>query len=251
MSIKIYPKATQAKGQFAGGAILENKPVGFPHEGGEITAFSNLFYWAHAWSDEGGLIGEHPHKGFEIMSFVLAGEIEHYDSQLRGWKRLKEGDVQVIRSRSGISHAERLHAGSHIFQIWLDPDLRKTFTMPASYDDYQSNQFPVKEGEHYKEIQFTGAASPLLLDTEDIQMSKYVLTGGEVELDLSSERTHAFYLIEGNIKMDHLEVAKDDFVLVNNAAHVSIDAKAPAILFSINTPPKLAYPSYVELVSRG
>ena len=75
-----------------------------------MKPYSNLFYWAHAWSDKGSLIGEHPHKAFEILSFVLEGDIEHYDSKLRGWKPLQKGDVQIIRAGSGISHAEKINA---------------------------------------------------------------------------------------------------------------------------------------------
>ena len=67
MRISITPKEKQGVGQFNGGQILENKPIGFPQDGGNQRSYSNLFYWAHAWSDEGSLLGEHPHKGFEIV----------------------------------------------------------------------------------------------------------------------------------------------------------------------------------------
>ena len=145
MSVKITTKENQAKGVFAGGAILENKPIGFPQDGGQQKPYSNLFYWANATTDVGGLIGEHPHKMFEIMSFVLEGEIEHYDSKLKGWKSLKAGDVQIIRSRGGISHAERLLENSRIFQIWFDPNIMLTQNKEASYSDYNANQFKVLE----------------------------------------------------------------------------------------------------------
>ena len=59
MAIQITSKEEQASGAFAGGTILENKPIGFPQDGGQQKPFSNLFYWANAWSDKGGLIGEH------------------------------------------------------------------------------------------------------------------------------------------------------------------------------------------------
>ena len=71
MSVKITTKENQASGSFAGGVILENKPIGFPQDRGQQKPYSNIFYWANAWSDKGGLIGEHPHKMFEIMSFIL------------------------------------------------------------------------------------------------------------------------------------------------------------------------------------
>ena len=50
--------------------------------------YSNLFYLANAWSEKGGLIDEHPHKMFEIMSFILEGEVQHYDSKFDRWLSL-------------------------------------------------------------------------------------------------------------------------------------------------------------------
>ena len=45
MSIQVIKKNQQAAGQFNGGEILENKPIGFPREGGHLRPYSNLFYW--------------------------------------------------------------------------------------------------------------------------------------------------------------------------------------------------------------
>ena len=39
---------------------------------------------------------------------------------------LSKGDVQIIRSGNGISHAEEIDKNSEIFQIWFDPDLKKS-----------------------------------------------------------------------------------------------------------------------------
>ena len=142
--IRIFSRDEQADGQFNGGAILEKKPIGFPQDGGKLRPYSNLFYWAYAWSEGGSTIGEHPHKGFEIMSFVLRGEIEHYDNQFRGWKKLMAGDAQIIRAGNGITHAERMHEGSAMFQIWFDPDLSKSINKSPSYNDFTSEKFPIQ-----------------------------------------------------------------------------------------------------------
>ena len=150
MLIQIIRKNQQARGQFNGGEILENKPIGFPREGGFLKPYSNLFYWAHAWSDKGSTIGLHPHQGFEIMSFVLKGSIEHYDTANKIWKTLDKGAAQIIRAGSGISHSEKINEGSHMFQIWFDPNLDETIKHAASYDDYPDEVFPVTEKEGVK-----------------------------------------------------------------------------------------------------
>ena len=50
MKVNFYPPSVQASGNFNFGEILEKKPIGFPQDGGLLKPFSNLFYWAHAWT---------------------------------------------------------------------------------------------------------------------------------------------------------------------------------------------------------
>ena len=75
MSIQILKSQEQNQGSFDGGLIKERKPIAFPGENPVLQPFSTLFYWAHAWSLHGGTIAEHPHRGFEICTFVLEGTI--------------------------------------------------------------------------------------------------------------------------------------------------------------------------------
>ena len=162
MSISIYTKENQADGNFNYGEILEKKPIGFPQDGGELKPYSNLFYWAHAWTPgTKSTIGLHPHQGFEICSFVLKGNINHFDTKQNKWIPLKEGDVQIIRSGNGISHAEEIDDNSEIFQIWFDPDLSKSLKKEATYDDYSSKDFKLidKGNRSFKVI--VGEGSPM------------------------------------------------------------------------------------------
>jgi redox-sensitive bicupin YhaK (pirin superfamily) len=67
---------------------------------------------------------EHAHDHFDILTFMLAGTLEHSDSAgHRGL--LHAGDVQLINAGSGIRHAERNPSPdvpTHLFQIWLHAD---------------------------------------------------------------------------------------------------------------------------------
>ena len=150
MKINFYPPSKQANGNFNFGEIVEKKPIGFPQDGGQLKPFSNLFYWAHAWTTgKRSTIGLHPHQGFEICTFVLRGSINHFDTKLNKWVRLDEGDVQIIRSGNGISHSEEILENSEIFQIWFDPDLSKSLKKPASYNDYKIDEFKFTDSDDH------------------------------------------------------------------------------------------------------
>ena len=51
-------------------------------------------------------VGEHPHRGFETVTFVYAGEVEHRDSA-GGGGRIGPGEVQWMTAASGVVHEEK------------------------------------------------------------------------------------------------------------------------------------------------
>lgn len=244
MSIMVYPTSRQAKGQFNNGAILENKPLGFPQEGGIVKPYSNLFYWAHAWSDNGSTIGLHPHKGFEIMSFVIEGELHHYDTKSREWIPLKKGSAQVIRAGSGISHSERLEPGCHMFQIWLDPGLHQAMQKPASYDDYDPEQIPVTEKNGVKIKWYKGNGGPMKLDTYDVIIREYQFDKGSCSLELDKSRIHSWYLIEGDLQVNWQEMQPNDFAIIRDFEEVLVETTMPSRIFSVETPVEVPYATY-------
>jgi redox-sensitive bicupin YhaK (pirin superfamily) len=248
MAIEIYTREEQADGQFNGGAILEKKPIGFPQDGGSLRPYSNLFYWAHAWSEEGGTIGEHPHQGFEIMSFVLTGKIEHYDSKLNGWKTLRAGDAQIIRSGNGIRHAERMHAGASIFQIWVDPDLTRTLSVPASYDDYPAHGFPVLDEGEYDLTVFTENGIPMDMVTEDLSIFK--LTGKTEQFTLLPEldMVYSVFVLKGSPGIGDHSVSKGDFFVVRGEEKLELVSALDAELFMIKSPATVPYKTYGDRV---
>lgn len=142
MSLEMKRAAEQDPGAFDGGRIKERKPVNFPGVGTQQARYGPLLYWAWAWSEKGGLIAEHPHQGFEIMSYVLQGTMEHRDS-LGSWKSLKPGDLQVMQTNRGVSHSERFADGEHteMFQIWFEPNLRESIQQQSRYTDYPAETF--------------------------------------------------------------------------------------------------------------
>jgi redox-sensitive bicupin YhaK (pirin superfamily) len=237
----------QARGQFNGGEILENKPIGFPREGGMLKPYSNLFYWAHAWSDNGSTIGLHPHQGFEILSFVLQGSIEHYDTKMDTWRAIDTGGAQIIRAGDGISHSEKLNAGAHMFQIWFDPNLNKTLKQPASYNDYQAEQLKKTEGDKWQRIDYAGNQGPLKMDSPGIEIFELKLdAGANFKVEASKDKVYSCYLITGKASMNEVDFEKDDFGIAYQTELIEIKNEAKTRIFIVGSPLAVDYPTYAQ-----
>ena len=239
--IEIIKKQEQAYGEFNGGEIIENKPIGFPQEGGKIKPYSNIFYWAHAKAEKESTIGLHPHKGFEIISFVLSGSIKHYDTLLNKWIKLKEGDVQVIKSGSGISHSEALNDNSSIFQIWFDPDLNKSLNKPAQYQDYTKDSFKVIDGK--KEL--IGKNS-IAIDSEGVKVYEIELNNEELKIEIQETKTYSLYIMKGELLINTKNLEQDDFVIIKNERALCFNTNEKIKVFCVETNTKLTYSSYYE-----
>jgi hypothetical protein len=245
MGIKIVRHKDQVKGSFNNGAILENKPLGFPQDEGIQTAYSNLFYWAHAYTTEGSTIGLHPHRGFEIISYVLKGAIKHYDTKTDKWWDLEQGDLQVIKSGNGISHSEELGKYSEIFQIWLDPNLSKSLAKPAEYRDYSSDIFPEKENRQRTVKIVVGDTSPVSIDTEGIGIQVITLKEN-YSFTLIENTVYSIYLLKGEVQLNESKLKLNDFAIISDEKNLKIEGEKGVMFFLLSSPKTPTYKTYIN-----
>ena len=79
---------------------------------------------------------DHPHRGFETVTYMLSGDMEHKDSSGRAG-RLRPGDVQWMTAGAGVVHAEmpsaefmRTGGRMHGFQLWVNLPQRDKMIKP-------------------------------------------------------------------------------------------------------------------------
>jgi quercetin 2,3-dioxygenase len=90
---------------------------------------------------------DHPHRGFETVTYLLEGEFEHKDSN--GNKgRLGPGDVQWMTAGAGVVHSEmpstelRRNGGRlHGFQLWVNLPAKDKM-MPPRYQEFPGAKIP-------------------------------------------------------------------------------------------------------------
>lgn len=92
-------------------------------------------------------VGPHPHRGFETVTIVYAGEVEHRDSAGHA-DRIGTGDVQWMTAGSGLVHEEMLGArvgreggAVSMAQLWVNLPARAKST-PPRYQPILATEIP-------------------------------------------------------------------------------------------------------------
>ena len=227
------------------GAFIENKPIPFPNFEG-TTAYSNLFYWAHLEAKETSEFPLHPHEGFEIMTFVFKGSVEHFDTASKVWTPLGEGCLQVIQAGSGVKHAERITKGTELFQIWFDPDFSKSLRKDAAYKDYKKTVFKTEEKEGVKTLSYLGENSPVYFETEGVEVSKRSFKPGKHTELLDKNYTYSYYLLDGKMYINDSQLEKDGFMAIDDTEEIEYEVGQDAELFMIKSPTTVEYDRFIQ-----
>jgi redox-sensitive bicupin YhaK (pirin superfamily) len=224
-----------------GGVMQANKPVvGGRTSTGELSA--GLFYWSHSRFLGDFEFGLHHHEGFEIATFILEGENSHYDTATREWVTLHAGDVQIIRSGSGISHNERVAKGSRAFQIWFDPGYHAALALEPSYTDYPAARFTSRTVAGGTVTDLIGGDGPVEARTEGLVVRRIAVdAGASARVDVGVDRFTLGYVINGAATVNDSTVGTDDAFTLNANTTLEITAAGATDVFVVSVPSRPSY----------
>lgn len=117
---------------------------------------------------------DHPHRGFETVSYILEGSLEHKDSQGHAGK-LNSGDVQWMTAGSGVVHSEmperefaNLGGRLHGLQLWVNLPRHDKMIKPR-YQEIPAQQIPTAQN-------FDGSVSVKVIAGEALGASAVIET---------------------------------------------------------------------------
>lgn len=147
---------------------------------------------------------EHPHRGFETVTYVLAGRMRHGDNKgNRGL--LTPGSVQWMTAGSGIVHAEMPEQQDGLmwgFQLWVNLPAKNKM-MPPRYQDIEPGRVPetVLTGGAKARVlagAFNGVKGPVADIVTDPTLLDVTLTGtGDVLVPVPATHNGFAYVFDG------------------------------------------------------
>lgn len=238
---QLISKEDQLSATLFGGNFLTNKPVAQGNKA-VVKPYANLFYWSHGRTVSPVEFGLHPHDGFEIITFIWAGTNTHYDTTSQKWTPLGAGQFQVIKSGSGLQHAEKISTRARSFQIWFDPNFEKSLPKTPSYKDYNSADWPTVVEDGLSVQYYVGGNSPASVDTESIIIKTYSSAQDQSQsIALNAHCTYHFYVLNGKAQVDGVWAGEDDSVKISDQSSLAITIQGGSLLFVIQTPTQPTY----------
>jgi redox-sensitive bicupin YhaK (pirin superfamily) len=191
---------------------------------------------------------DHPHRGFETVTYLLSGGFQHKDSAGHAGK-LNPGDVQWMTAGSGVVHSElpsdafmRDGGVMHGFQIWVNLPARDKMIKPR-YQEIPSAEIPLaisadgKIKVHVIAGASLGQSAVIETRTPITYLHFTIQPGGEIEQAVPAGYNALIYLISGEVQTgkDQKLVREGQMARLGDGdvvrlAVVSSDAARPADL---------------------
>ena len=173
----------------------------------------------------------HPHRGIETVTYMLAGDFEHKDST-GGEGRMTAGDVQWMKTGSGIIHSEMpaMKEGKlHGFQLWINMPAKLKMSKPE-YNYINSDQMSIHQDDE-KQIKviagkFENAEGPIKKHNVDpIYFDIELKKGKEFNFHIASTHNSFIYLINGEIGVgnkNHDKVKDSTLILLTRGKNLKV-----------------------------
>jgi len=186
---------------------------------------------------------DHPHRGFETVTYLLSGEMQHKDSAGHAG-RLTPGDVQWMTAGAGVVHSElpsdafmRDGGVMHGFQIWVNLPARDKIMPPRSQEirAERSPQAARADGKVRVRViagQAMGESAVIETRTPILYLHYTLAPGGEALQDVPPDYRALVYVVSGEAKVGTpaRPAREGQMALIGSggALRLSVDAGAAA-----------------------
>ncbi|GAB4301114.1 MAG: pirin family protein [Thiohalomonadaceae bacterium] len=185
---------------------------------------------------EGGF-PEHPHRGFEAVTYLMSGAMRHRDN-LGNDSIVQAGGAQVFTAGRGIVHAEA-PAGeetAHGIQLWINmAKIHKD--LPPAYQAIAAEQLPLQELSCGRVRTVIGPGSPIHLHSavsyHDVQLDQE----GEFHLAVPAHHAGLLYAVAGEPEVADECLEAGTALLLAGASVITVYASAPCRFICVSGQP--------------
>jgi len=188
-------------------------------------------------------VGWHPHRGFETVTLVLEGEVDHEDTAGNGG-RIGQGEVQWMTAGAGLLHKEmhspeftRRGGKFHALQLWVNLPANSKMTAPR-YQTLTMASIPVVDGVRVLAGEYRGAKGPAQTFTTVNLFDVRLRAGQQLTLDLRDGFSAGLYIVSGSVQVNGQAANETELVVLDRkGSDIELTASSDAIVFVMNGAP--------------
>lgn len=242
MSNRKISKIVPAQAVPEGKGVTVHRTIGRPGLS-ELDPFLLLDEMVIGADDAGTGFPEHPHRGFETVTYMLSGSMRHKDTA-GNVGEIGPGDAQWMTAGRGIVHSEMPTSnGVDIrgFQLWVN--LPATDKMkPPRYQDIARSDIPTVEGDGFSVRLVAGSLLGYKGPITDIAVNPLfadiTLTHtGNITLPVPTGHSAFLYGIEGGFSVEDAPVAPRAIAVLGDGETVRITGKKDTRLLLVAAAP--------------
>ncbi|WP_435640962.1 pirin family protein [Micavibrio aeruginosavorus] len=250
-AIKRVIRNTQA--HWVGDGFPVTTMFSYNAQGAEVSPFLMLDYAGPATfepSDRPRGVEQHPHRGFETVTIVYDGEVEHSDNAGNSGK-IGPGDVQWMTAGRGILH-EEMHGRDftarggtlEMIQLWVNLPAKDKMTAPA-YQEIISKDIPVVTlPDHAGTLRviagdYNGTTGSARTFTPINVFDMRLKAGGATTLSLPDGFTTMALILRGAVRVNGLKTLNSRDLALFDVAHedISVEALEDSAILLLNGAP--------------
>lgn len=187
----------------------------------------------------------HPHRGFETVTYMLAGQMRHRDNAGNEGV-IRAGGVQWMTAGRGIIHSEMPEQEDGLMwgtQLWVNLPQRDKMTAPA-YREFTAAEIPLERRDGSIEIRAIAGKSGAVVDrpTEPIYLDVTLPANTAFSEDVPKTHSAFVFVLDGSLWIEGLELQSRTMAILGDGTRVFAETKDLASRFLLVAGLKLDEP---------
>ena len=183
----------------------------------------------HFTLKEGTGFPNHPHRGFEAITYIFEGGMNHKDN-LGNDKFVSQGGAQVFCAGSGLIHSEMpANKGTTSgIQLWINLAKKEKGISPT-YQFFEKEDLPSYSENGVEVTAIVGSNSPVFLNTEITYQHLKFIKNAQKLITIQKDSNAIIYIVSGEFQINNQHTLAGESLLISSQELGQLDIIANSV----------------------
>ena len=195
----------------------------------QIMNHDPFILFDHFTLKEGTGFPNHPHRGFEAITYVFEGGMNHKDN-LGNDKFVSQGGAQVFCAGSGLIHSEMpaKKGTTSGIQLWINLAKKEKGISPT-YQFFNKEDLPSYSENGIEVTDIVGSNSPVFLNTEITYQHLKFIKNAQKPITIQKDSNAIIYIVSGEFQINNQHTLAGESLLISSQELGQLDIIANSV----------------------